>query len=159
LSTSSYENPPPYQTREHNGLHNSLLQQQHQQHMVQSSVNGFDLESSLPSPSSASHYDSIHSPQQQHHNGMPNVNDHHPSASMTPSPNTTIQNVSKSLKSNNRRASAASKLSSLLATATTPEPPIVSEVKGQVLQQRVSKFFFGKVTEQSWIFLGGFRRL
>lgn len=141
-STSSYENPPPYQTRDHNGLHNSLLQQQHQQHLVQSSVNGFDLDSSLPSPSSASHYDSIHSPQQQHshHNGMPNVNDQHPS-SMTPSPNTTIQNVSKSLKSpNRRRVSAASKLSSLLASATTPEPPIIAEVKGQVLQQRVSKF-------------------
>ena len=104
-STSSYENPPPYQNREHNGLHNSLLQQQHQQHHVQSNINGFDLESSLPSPSSGSHYDSIHSPQQQNHNGMPNINDHH-HPSMTPSPNTTIQNVSKS---NHCRVSVTSK--------------------------------------------------
>jgi ovo len=133
-STSSYENPPPYQTRDNNGLHNSLLQQQHHQHIAQ---NGFDLDSSLPSPANSSPYDSLHSPQQQNHhhnnnNNMTNGNEHQPST--TPSPNaTTIQNVSRSLKSNNRRA--ASKLSSLLASATTPEPPIVAEV----LQQRVSK--------------------
>jgi hypothetical protein len=73
-STSSYEHAQPYQTREHNnGLHNSLLQQQHQ-HLVQNNVNRFDLESSLPSPSGASPYDSILSPQQpsHHHNGMQN---------------------------------------------------------------------------------------
>lgn len=142
-STSSYENPPPYQTREHNGLHNSLLQQQHHQHLTQNNVNGFDLDSSLPSPSGGSPYDSIHSPQQQnhHHNGMPNVNDHQSSASTTPSPNamTTIQNVSRSLKSNNRRVLAANRLSNLLASATTPEPPIV-KAEAHVLQQRVSKF-------------------
>lgn len=144
-STSSYENPPPYQTRDQNGLHNSLLQQQHHQHMTQSSVNGFDLESSLPSPSGASHYDSIHSPQQQNNNQqhsfrMTNVGDHQPPT--TPSPMTTIQNVSKSLKSNNRRFKAASKLSSLLLGTTSPEPSIVKEAKAQVLQQRVSKFFW-----------------
>lgn len=146
-STSSYENPPPYQTRDHNGMHNSLLQQQHQQQM-NNGVNGFDMDSSLPSPSGASHYDSIHSPQQQnnnHHGRMPNVNDHQPPT--TPSPMTTIQNVSKSLKSNNRRASAASKLSSLLA-ATTPEPPIVAEVKGPALTQRVSKFLRTLIAKQ-----------
>ncbi|CRK87658.1 CLUMA_CG001451, isoform A [Clunio marinus] len=59
--------------------------------------------------------------------------------STTPSPNamTTIQNVSRSLKSNNRRVSAASKLSNLLASATTPEPPIIAEAKAHVLQQRL----------------------
>lgn len=147
-STSSYENPPPYQTRDQNqnqnGMHNSLLQQQHHQHMTQNSVNQFDLESSLPSPSGASHYDSIHSPQQQNNNQqhsfrMTNVGDHQPPT--TPSPMTTIQNVSRSLKSNSRRVTAASRLSSLLGT-TTPEPPIVKEAKAQVLQQRVSKFYW-----------------
>jgi ovo len=150
-STSSYENPPPYQNREHNGLHNTLLQQQHhqqQQHMVQNVPNGFDMDSSLPSPSGASHYDSVHSPQQQSNQQcrMPNVNEQ-PSASTTPSPNamTTIQNVSKSLKPNNRRVSAACKISNLLASATTSEPPVVVEAKKtHVLQQRVSKFHSGK---------------
>lgn len=148
-STSSYENPPPYQTREQSGLHNSMLhQQQHHQQIPQNNPNGFDMESSLPSPSAASHYDSIHSPQQQsnNHNRMSNGTDHQPSASTTPSPNAmTIQNVSKSLKSNNRRVLAASKLSSLLSTASTPEPPIVAEAKAQVLQQRVSKFSKRKI--------------
>lgn len=139
-STSSYENPPPYQAREHNnGLHNSLLQQQHQQQM---NGNGFDLDSSLPSPSAASQYDSIHSPQQQnnHHNRMPNVNEHQSSASTTPSPNTmsTIQNVSKSLKSNVRRGSV---IKILLASATSPEPPVLRDEKAHA-QQRVSKFYW-----------------
>lgn len=132
-STSSYENPPPYQTRDHNGLHNSLLQQQHQQQMH---GNGFDLDSSLPSPSAASQYDSIHSPQQQnHHSRMQNLGEQQqqPSASTTPSPSaiTTIQNVSKSLKtlkSNKCRVSVS------------PEPPMIEDVEKQVLQQRVSKF-------------------
>lgn len=142
-STSSYENPPPYQTREQNELHNSLLQQQHhQQLMGQNNGNGFDLDSSLPSPTGASHYDSIHSPQTQngHSFRITNVGDHQPPT--TPSPRTTIQNVSKSLKSQNRRVSAASKMSSLLESATTPEPSIVAEAKAQVLQHRVSKFFW-----------------
>lgn len=127
-STSSYENPPPYQTRDHNGLHNSLLQQQHQQQMH---GNGFDLDSSLPSPSAASQYDSIHSPQQQnHHSRMQNLGEQQPSASTTPSPSTisTIQNVSKKLKSNKCRVSAS------------PEPPMIEDGEKQVLQQRVSKF-------------------
>ena len=140
-STSSYENPPAYQTREQNGLHNSLLQQQHNQHMTQNNVNGFDLDSSLSSPTGASQYDSNHSPQQQNNVNfrMTNVGDHQPPT--TPSPMTTIQNVSKALKTNNRRVSAASKLSSLLGSATTPEPPIVTEAK-PVLQARVSKFLW-----------------
>lgn len=155
-STSSYENPPPYQTRDHNGLHNSLLQQQHHQHLVQ---NGFDLDSSLPSPSGTSPYDSIHSPQQQHHhNGMPNVSEHRPSASTTPSPMQAIQNVSRSMKSNNRRVSAA-KLSTLLASATSPEPPHVADAKVHV--QRVSKFYWSQMeidceTNLSFLFLFDF---
>lgn len=140
-STSSYENPPPYQNREHNGLHNSLLQQQHHHNIAQNG--GFDLESSLPSPTGASPYDSLHSPQQNHHHGMSSGIDHSSSASTTPSPNamTTIQNVSKSLKTYNRR-SAAGKINQLLASTTTPEPPIVAEGKAHVLQQRVSKFYW-----------------
>lgn len=149
-STSSYENPPPYQNREQNGLHNPMLQQQqhqqhHQQQMTQSNVNGFELESSLPSPSGASQYDSINSPQQQNNNHNRMLNDQ-PSASTTPSPNAmTIQNVSRSLKTNSRRVSAATKLSSLLTSATSPEPHIVTEAKAQVLQQRVSKFSQRKI--------------
>lgn len=141
-STSSYENPPPYQTRDHTGLHNSLLQQQHHQQHITSQNGGFDLESSLPSPTGTSPYDSLHSPQQNHHHGVPNSVDHS-SASTTPSPNAmkTIQDVSKSLKSNNSQ-SAASKMSELLASASTPEPPIAAEAKVHVLQQRVSKFYW-----------------
>lgn len=137
-STSSYENPPPYQTsRELNGMIHQHNHQQQQHH-------GYDMDShssniSLPSP--GAHYDSIHSPQQNHHM-VHNAEMQPPSASTTPSPNTmaTIQNVSKSLKSN-RRLLTPSKLSNLLTvSATLLEPPIVSEVKGTVLRQRVSKF-------------------
>lgn len=142
-STSSYENPPPYQNREQNGMHNSLLQQQHhqqQQHMGQTGTNGFDMDSSLPSPSGASHYDAVHSPQQQNNQHIRMTSGiEQPSASTTPDAMQTIHNVSKSLKPNNRRVSVARKIS-LLASATTPEPPIVAEAKAHVLQQRVSKF-------------------
>ncbi|XP_070491358.1 transcriptional regulator ovo-like isoform X1 [Chironomus tepperi] len=140
-STSSvYELPPPYQTtREHNGnLHSSMLQQQHVQN------NGFDLDShssnlSLPSPST-SHYDPTHSPQQNHHNMSGSDMQSLQSSSGTPSPPnaiTTIQNVSKSLKSNNRRLSAAAKLSNLLTVSTVPESPLLADTKVNVLSQRL----------------------
>lgn len=141
-STSSvYENPPPYQTSREQNLHNSLLQQQHVQN------NGFDIDShssnlSLPSPST-SHYDPTHSPQQNHHGMNGSDMQSLQSSSGTPSPPnaiTTIQNVSKSLKCNNRRVSAAAKLNNLLTVATIPESPLVAETKVNVLTQRVSKF-------------------
>jgi len=145
-STSSvYELPPPYQTtREHNGnIHNSMLQQQQQQHVQN---NGFDIDShssnlSLPSPST-SHYDLTHSPQQNHHMNGSDMQSLQ-SSSGTPSPPnaiTTIQNVSKSLKSNGRRVSAAAKLSNLLTVSTVPESPLLADTKVNVLSQRVSKF-------------------
>lgn len=145
-STSSvYELPPPYQTtREHNGsLHSSMLQQQ-QQHVQN---NGFDLDShssnlSLPSPST-SHYDPTHSPQQNHHNMNGSDMQSLQSSSGTPSPPnaiSTIQNVSKSLKTSNRRVSAATKLSNLLTASTVPESPLLADTKVNVLSQRVSKF-------------------
>jgi hypothetical protein len=148
-STSSINliDPPPYQTRD---LHNSLMQQQQQQHHhVQN--NGFDIDShssnlSLPSPST-SHYDSIHSPQQHHSNGLngSDMQSLQSSSSTTPSPqnaiSSTIQNVSKSLKSK-QRVSAAAKLNNLITASALSESlsPIVADAKVNVLQQRVSKF-------------------
>lgn len=132
-SQGSYENPPPYQSRDM--INNSAVTTSNQQHnMLHHQMNSYELDSSLPSPTSS--YELATSPHQ------------HLNSQQLSSRELQLSSVSTSSQSNNsspfgsstgkamknrRSSSASSKMSSSPETT-----PAVSDGKIHVLQQRVS---------------------
>lgn len=131
-SQQSYENPPPYQSRD---MINSsaVTTSNHQHNMMHHGLNSYELES-LPSPTSS--YELATSPHQHGNSHQLSSRELQLSSVSTSSQSNNsspFQTTGKTLKGSNRRGSSASSKMSSPETTTT-----VSDGKIHVLQQRVS---------------------
>lgn len=137
--SNNYENPPPYQSRDVMN-NNSNITSNHQHNMLHHSLSNYDLESSLPSPSSS--YELATSPNHQQMSSQHmSSKELQLSSVSTSSPSnisssSSIQSSGKSMKG--RRSSSSSKSSSPDSNTQ------VGEAKIHVLQQRVSYFIISR---------------